>query len=79
MGALQALQRGDATGDQMQRALKWIVGCAGTYDLSFRPGQDGERESSFAEGKRFVGLQIVKLLKINLSQLRKVTDGRSSD
>jgi hypothetical protein len=65
-GALQALQRGDASEAQQQRALKFIVQqLACTYDLSYRPTGGTE----FAEGKRFVGLQIVKLLHLNLSQM----------
>lgn len=70
-GAIQALLRGDASKDQQQRALKWIVERAsGAYDMSFRPG-DSSRDTDFAEGRRFVGLQIVKLMKMNLSELRR--------
>lgn len=70
--AIQALQRGDATKDQQQRALKWLIEKAcGTYDLSYRPGEDGRRDTDFAEGKRFVGSQIVKMLNLNLSLLRR--------
>jgi hypothetical protein len=69
-GALQALQRGDASPDQQQRALKYIVyNIAGTYDLSYRP--NSERDSVFAEGKRYVGLQIVTLLNLNLAAIRQ--------
>ena len=72
VAAVQALQRGDATPDQMQRALRWIIEtCAGTYDMSFRPGDGGSRETDFAEGKRHVGNQIIKLSKINTAILRK--------
>lgn len=67
--ALQALASGTAEPYQQKRALEWIVAAAGTYDLSFRPGPGGERDTAFAEGKRFLGLQIVKLLKINVSKL----------
>ena len=67
-GALQALARGDANGHQQRRALDYIVKTlAGTYDLSYRP--DSERDTAFAEGRRFVGLQIVKLLNLNLEKL----------
>lgn len=70
-GAIQAMARGDADGPAQQRALKWIVETlCGTYDLSFRA--DSERVSAFAEGKRFVGLQIVKMTKLNLAALRKM-------
>lgn len=70
--ALQALHRGDADAQAQQRALKWIIesGCA-TYDLSFKPGEDGRRETDFAEGRRFVGTHIVMMLKANLSLLRR--------
>lgn len=70
--AFQALQRGDATGDQQRRTLKFVItDLCRTHDLSFRPGPDGERATTFAEGKRFVGLQIVKLLNVSLEALRK--------
>lgn len=65
-GALQALQRGDATKAQQQRALRFIVErIACTYDQPFRPGHDGQTD--FACGKMFVGQQIVKLLNVNLA------------
>jgi hypothetical protein len=59
--AIKALATGTANAGQQKRALDWIITKAcGTYDMSFRPGADGERETAFAEGKRHVGLQIVK-------------------
>lgn len=62
--AIRALARGDATPEQQTRALTFIVeALCGTYDLSFRP--NSERDTCFAEGRRFVGLQVVKLTKIN--------------
>jgi len=69
--AIQALVRGDATADQQQRALRWIIEqAAGTYDQSFWPGgEDGRRNTDFAEGRRFVGNQIVKLTKLSVSSL----------
>jgi hypothetical protein len=70
-GALQAVGNGTASPEQQTRALRWIMESAGgLYDLSYRPGgTDGERDTCFAEGRRFVGLQIVKLLKINIGAL----------
>lgn len=63
--SIRALSAGNANDAQQQRALKWIIEVAsGYYDLSFRPGQDGARATDFAEGRRFVGAQIVKLTKI---------------
>lgn len=44
--------------DYLLFASKW-----GKYsDISYRPGPDGDRETAFAEGRRFVGQQISKLL-----------------
>lgn len=65
--------RGDADKGKQQRALKFIIeNICGTHDVSYRPGgEDGRRDTDFAEGRRFPGLQIVKFLKLNLSVLRK--------
>lgn len=66
--ALQALQRGEANADQQKRALDWIIEVgASTYQPTFHPGEPDA--SAFAEGRRFVGMQIVKLLKINTNVL----------
>lgn len=69
VAAIQALHRGDATADQQKRALDYIITLAGTYDLSYRPESD--RDTAFAEGKRFVGLQIVKAINLNLAALKQ--------
>jgi hypothetical protein len=67
--AIQALAQGTAEPEQQIRALRYIVeGLCRTYDLSYRP--DSERNTIFAEGKRFVGLQIVTITKTNLSRMR---------
>lgn len=66
---LQALQRGDASAHQQQTVLKWLIEqCAGTYQFHFYPT---ERETSFALGRAFPGQQIVKLLHLDLSTLRR--------
>jgi hypothetical protein len=63
--AIKALAAGKASEGQQQRALGWIVNIlCGTYDMSYRPGS--ERDTTFAEGKRHVGNQLVKLTKIVL-------------
>lgn len=68
-GAIQALMRGDAAEHQQRRAIKYIVETlCGTYDLSYRSGSD--RDTCFAEGKRHVGLSIVKLTLLNLSKFK---------
>ena len=71
--ALQALQRGEASPEQQKRALRWILtGPCHTWDMSYRPGhEDGRRDTDFAEGARFVGLQVVKLLNAPVDVLRR--------
>ena len=65
--AIQSLATGTATEDQQKRALRFIIeAVARTYDVSFCPGPDGDRETAMAEGRRFVGLQLITLLQINV-------------
>lgn len=67
--AIQALTFGTASPDQQRRALEWIVNSAcGTYDSEYR---SNDREHAYASGRRFVGLQIVKMTKLNLGKLKK--------
>ena len=62
--ALQALMRGDCPPHLQQRAIKFILNMCGLRDMSYRyGGLEGDRDTAFAEGKRFVGLQIGKLLE----------------
>ncbi|MCK1479320.1 hypothetical protein IVB27_32420 [Bradyrhizobium sp. 197] len=65
--AIKALVAGKANEGQQQRAIGWIINTlCGTYDLSFRP--DSDRDTVFAEGKRHVGMQIIKLTKLVIKQ-----------
>lgn len=70
--AIKACYDGAASPEQQTLAIKGIVEelCC-YYDISFR-GTD--RETNFAEGKRFVGAQIVKLTKINQERIRQALD-----
>lgn len=66
--AMQALLRGEATPEMQRRALDWIINAAAaTYDMSFSP--DNPNLTAFAEGRRFVGNQIVKLTKLDTKKL----------
>lgn len=73
VSAMQALALGKATPEQQQRALNWIIyGAANTYDLDYRTEP---RDHAFVSGRRFVGLQIIKLIKLNLMAISgKVND-----
>ena len=67
--AIQALASGTANDGQQKHALKWILeeACA----LPKWPYRESQRETDIALGRHFVGQQIVGLMNINVSQLRK--------
>lgn len=61
--SLQALAQGTADRDQQLRALKWIMyNACGFNDIIYR---ETDRDTAFAEGKRFVAQQINVLLTTN--------------
>lgn len=71
VGAVQALARGDATPEQQRRALLWIMeNAAGVYLETFHP--DNARWTDFACGRRFVGTQIGKMLRLNIARLTEI-------
>jgi hypothetical protein len=70
IACIQALAEGTAEPEQQKAALRLIVDKISlTYDMSYRPGS--ERDTAFAEGKRFVGNQIIRLTKLNLSRMKE--------
>ena len=70
--AIQALQDGTATPEQQQRALKWVIlAASGMYDFHYYASA---RDTDFALGRAFVGQQIVKMTKLNISALRREHD-----
>ena len=69
VAAIQALQRGDASEHQQKRALAFIVNnVAATYDEPYFT--DSQRDTDYALGRAYVGRQIVKMTKLNLSRLK---------
>lgn len=69
--AIRALEKGEATPDQQQRALRWIIEqAARTYQPTYFP--DNPRDSDFAQGRRHVGLQLVTILSLSQQQLEKL-------
>lgn len=76
LAAYRALSLGEASADQQRRVFRHLVEVtACTYDISFRDDRSGgERATAFAEGKRFVGLQVLKLSKLVPSDRRIRTD-----
>jgi hypothetical protein len=71
--ALKALSQGQASEAQQVRALEWILRNASQFDdLSYRSGVSGDRDTAFAEGRRFVGLQVVKMINLRSDVLEKM-------
>jgi hypothetical protein len=64
--ALQAVAKGKANEGQQQRAWNYITrALCGTDVMSFWPGgDDGRRASDFAEGKRWVGIQLRRIERL---------------
>lgn len=68
--AIQDLMLGKADADQQKRVLDLIIkSLAMTYDVTFHP--DNDRASAFMEGRRFVGLKLVELTKVDIAKLTK--------
>ena len=74
--AVQAVFTGKPQPHEQERALRWLVAASGLYDMSFHP--EHARWGDFAEGKRHVGNQLLKALKLNPLAL-KDTNGRPAD
>lgn len=67
--AIKALLRGDATPDQQKFAMEWIVQSAAmTHEQSFYPKDP--LVTAFVEGRRSVGLQIIKLANLKVQSKR---------
>jgi hypothetical protein len=64
--ALQAIAGGIASNAQQQRAYEYVVRILCETDrMTFWPGgEDGRRATDFAEGKRWVGLQLRRIEKM---------------
>ena len=64
--ALQAITSGTANTTQQQRAYEYVVRTLCETDrMTFWPGgEDGRRATDFAEGKRWVGVQLRRIEKM---------------
>ena len=64
--ALQAVAKGTANNTQQQRAYEYVVRTLCETDrMTFWPGgEDGKRATDFAEGKRWVGVQLRRIEKM---------------
>lgn len=63
--AIQAVAKGIANEGQQKRAFDYIVGALCETDrMTFWPGEDGRRATDFAEGKRWVGVQLRRIERL---------------
>lgn len=72
--AVKAVHAGEGDAYQQRRALEWIIRIvAGTYEEPFRSdGEGGERETTFALGRAYVGRQVVKAINMPPGLLAKL-------
>lgn len=77
VGAVQALARGDCPEHLQKEFLRWLIeDVCGAYDMSYRVDPCN---TAFAEGRRFCGNTVVKMMKIDASKLAKQTPRRDDD
>ena len=74
---LQLLNEGNAGPDEQKIALQAIMWICGIDDMEYLPIEHGgERDSAFKSGKRFVALQIRRLMNVPLTKLIGEKHGR---
>jgi hypothetical protein len=68
--AFQAQHRGEATPDQQKEVMEFMLTtlCV-RQDMSYFPGADGDRDTAFAEGRRFVGNSLARIVRTKLTNL----------
>lgn len=68
--AFKNLYDGTATEEQQKLLLNWLLefGCR-VNDMDWFPS--GDRDSCFAAGRRFVGQQIVRQIKLKVGQMKE--------
>lgn len=78
--AIKQVAEGVADAATQRRALGWIIAIARTRNETYYP--DSERDSCFAQGMRFVGLQVLRLVEMRgaeLETLRAAAMPRGND
>ena len=68
--SLQLVCEGKAGADEQKMALEAVFRICGVDDLEYLPDEHGgARDSAFKSGKRHVGLQLRKIVRLPLSLL----------
>ena len=73
VSAMKALRHGNATPEQQQRGLAWILECAArTYANPFvNGGREAERDTTFGTGCKHVGDQILALINAQTKHINE--------
>ena len=70
VASIQAVATGTANDSQQKKAMEYIVfQLCDLHGLSYRP--NSQRDTDFAEGKKFVGLQISKFIHTNFDTIKE--------
>ena len=73
--AMKAVATGTANEGQQKHVLRFIIEViAGTYGETYWP--DSERHSTFAQGRRYCGLQIVNMCNLTATDLDRLDEIR---
>lgn len=75
--AIQAIYAGNPTKDQCRHFVRWMEKATMLHAMTYSPLSD--RDTAFAEGRRFVGRRFRLLGKINLALFRKKGDDVSEN
>lgn len=71
LAALQAVARGNATADQQQRAMRFIVErICQRYEMPYCPGANGERDTAFALGRMCAGTILTSFLNADINNFK---------
>lgn len=72
IAAFKAMSLGGASDRQQVAVLNWLMRDACKINsMSYRPGADGDRDSNFMEGRRFVGQVIADLVNYDLNKTKE--------
>lgn len=71
--AIQCVFEGTANDEQQKRAMRFIITefCGSNKMEFYSGGEEGRRDSDFAGGKRWVGLQLAALAMEPVDQLKE--------
>lgn len=71
--AAKAVNAGVADKGQQAMFIGWVVNeVCKTYEMSYRPKDEGRRDSDFAEGKRYCGNELVRAINMSPEAIKSL-------